>query len=252
MLESITNKWVVRYSKKTSVKSRLFCFPYAGGSAGMYKNWIQHFEETEIVAIQLPGRSNRFSEACIDNLDTCVFEVLNSLKCLLDKPFAFFGHSLGAIIAYEVLRKIPEKQHRNCLQLFVSGRIAPDLNSPNPKISHLPNDQFKKVLKQYEGTDIELLKNNDLMDVLIPMLRSDFKMIETYDHHHNTPLKTSITALSGKDDLFVDYDAVSEWQRFSEKPLAHHSFDGNHFFVDKNRAEIGQLVSNIMLKSRMT
>lgn len=252
MLESTKDKWVVRYSKENSVKSRLFCFPYAGGNAGMYKHWMQHFEETEIIAIQLPGRSNRFSEASIDNLDTCVFEVLNSLKYLLDKPFAFFGHSLGAIIAYEVLRKIPEEQYKNCLQLFVSGRIAPDLKSPNPKISYLPNDQFKKVLKEYEGTDIELLKNDDLMDVLIPMLRSDFRMIETYHHHHSTPLKTSITALSGKDDLFVDFDAVSEWQRFSEKPLAHHSFDGNHFFVDKNRVEIAQLVSNTMLKSKIT
>ena len=250
MLKLITDRWIVRSAKNNSIKSRLFCFPYAGGNAGIYKDWVQHFEETEIVAIQLPGRSNRFSEACIDNLASCVEEILHSVKHLLDKPFAFFGHSLGAIIAYELLRKIPERQYTNCLQLFVSGRIAPDLVSPNPKISHLPNDQFKKVLKQYEGTDIELLKNDDLMDVLIPMLRSDFKMIETYHHQHKSPLKTPITTLSGKDDLFVDFDAVSEWQRFSGKPLTHHSFDGNHFFVDKNRAEIAQLVSNIMLKSR--
>lgn len=172
----------------------LFCFPFAGGGASAYNSWVQKMKDTITVCpIQLPGREERIMEKPYHNMTDMLDELEETIWENIRGPYAFWGHSMGGKIAYE-LEKRMEKRGKTARCFMVSGSRIPSIPEPNP-IYHLPDDEFKKVLGRFEGTPKEILENQELLDFFLPMLRADFTMDETYyDRDH-------INTLDGADTL---------------------------------------------------
>jgi medium-chain acyl-[acyl-carrier-protein] hydrolase len=204
--------WVTTQKPNPHALVRMFCFPYAGGGETIFRNWADSLPtEVEVCAIQLPGRGRRLSETPYSNVTNLVEDAAKGLAPFLEKPFVFFGHSMGAIISFELARFL--KKHRNLQPawLFVSGRRAPHLPPTTPPIHDLPDTELMEELQKINGTAREVLENLELMQLMLPVLRVDFALCETYKHSDETPLDCPITALGGVDDREVSAASVKAW-----------------------------------------
>ncbi|MEH7753270.1 thioesterase domain-containing protein, partial [Bacillus toyonensis] len=167
-------------------KTKLFCFPHAGGSAFSYAKWKNHFNPyIEVVPIELAGRGYRIEENLYQSMEEAVNDVYNNIVMQIDdSPYILFGHSMGSLIAYEVARKIQDSNNELPEFLVLSGR-----NHPNSKIKNirynLPNEQFKREVIAMGGTPSGVLQSEELMEIFLPILRADFKIVETYIHDNN-------------------------------------------------------------------
>ncbi len=177
-----TNTWLRINQPRPQARLRLFCFPYAGGAASLYRTWPQHLPPTiELCAVQLPGRENRIRESPYTNLVDLVAALLPNLLPVLDKPFALFGHSMGALIAYEVARQL--QQHRQIpTHLLVSGRRAPVLPEPEALPHTLPSDEafLRELHRRYHNIPTVLFEETELRALFVPLLRADLTLVETY------------------------------------------------------------------------
>lgn len=228
--------WIIQPLRRQKAQIRLFCFPYAGGGASSYRTWPKELPpQVETYLVQLPGRENRLKEEPMTNLGILAPKVAATLIPYLDMPFAFFGHSLGALIAFEVAR-ILINQRYSPIHLLVSGRRAPHLCTNKPTISHLPDQEFKDEIRRMNGTPEQVLQHKELMDLLLPILRADFFMHETYRYVDSDPLFCPITAFGGFQDQEVDKEALSAWQVHTTGPFELCMFPGGHFFLHTHPA----------------
>lgn len=210
----------------------MFCIPYAGGSAGIYQHWTKlPLADVEICLIELPGRGTRLTEAAFTSLNGLIWSLGEAILPWLDKPFACFGHSLGGLIAFELARWLRQHQHPEPGHLWVSGARAPHVRSTDLPIHALPKADFMAELRRYNGTPAAILENTELMDLLLPTLRADFTLLETYCYQEQAPLTCSITALSGEQDTIVSREAMSPWQIHTNGPFVLKSVPGDHFFI---------------------
>jgi len=167
--------------KRTHAQMRLFCFPYAGGNAAAFQKWHRAFPDSiEVCSLQYPGRGNRMREPAFTNAIPLAHDVARALTSLLDLPFAFFGHSMGGLIAFEVAREFRRKQLPLPLHLFVSSVRAPQFPNRDRIAPDMPEPQFKEELRRLNGTPNEVLENKELMNLMLPMLRADFSVAHTY------------------------------------------------------------------------
>ena len=163
--------------------ARLFCFPYAGGGASIYRQWASKLPVwIEVCAFQLPGREIRMREPGHTDLRSAVEEVADTIHSLLDKPFYLFGHSMGSAISFELARLLRRSGLPQPRHLFVSARRAPQLPQPKEDIHVLPEREFLASIKKLGGTPEEVLKNEELMELFLPTLRADFTLLETYKY----------------------------------------------------------------------
>jgi medium-chain acyl-[acyl-carrier-protein] hydrolase len=211
---------------------RLVCFPYAGAGTSALRSWSQllpSFVETRI--IQLPGRGSLFREAPFTAIEPLVQWVVQRESAVLQPPFALFGHSLGALVAFEVARALRRMGHTLPLCIIVSGRTAPQLPDPNEPVHALPLEALRARLKSLGGTPPELLENEELMNLIIPTLRADFQVSETYRYTAEAPLKCPIVALGGTEDDTTPVEALLMWREQTTSYFRHHLFRGGHFFI---------------------
>src|SRR5436305_4022919 len=174
MERTLMNRWFGSYKPRPETTLRLFCFPYAGGGAMIYRNWADYLPASiEVCPIQLPGRGNRLKEPAYTNLRNLVDELANSLAPYLEKPFAFFGHSMGAKIVFELARELKRRHGLEPVHLFASGCRAPHIPYDKPTTFDLPEDKFIEELRSLNGTPKEALENSELMQILTPILRAD-------------------------------------------------------------------------------
>jgi medium-chain acyl-[acyl-carrier-protein] hydrolase len=218
---------------------RLFCFPFAGGSASFFGDWQPILSQSgiETCAIQFPGREERISERLLTNVDEIVSEVIEAMENFQDKPFAFFGHSMGTLISFEVARKLRLLKMRKPTMLFMSSGKAPQIQ-PRRILHTLSNDSFLLKIKELGGIPDIIMENEDLLNIYVPILRADFKMIETYRYMYSHPLDTKIVAYGGRIDEEVKYEDIVAWESHSLKPLKINMYDGNHFYLRNYREKV--------------
>jgi medium-chain acyl-[acyl-carrier-protein] hydrolase len=223
---------------------RLFCFPYAGGGAHIFGAWPKGLpEEVEVYAAHLPGRGTRLRENAFTDLTQMVKAVGEAIIPLLDMPFAFFGHSMGAILSFELTRYLRQKCNILPVHLLVSGRRAPQIQSTEPITYNLPESQFYEKLRTLNGTTAEVLEHPELMELMLPLLRADFSVVETYAYLPDTPLDCSIMAFGGLQDYKVGRKFLEAWQEQTTSKFTLRMLPGDHFFLNTSQQLLLRLLS---------
>lgn len=222
---------------------RLFCFPFAGGGASAYRAWGARLPATvEVCAVQLPGRENRIADPPFKHLETLLAATATALLPYLDKPFVFFGHSMGALISFELTRLLRRRYGLQPLHLLVSGRRAPRLPDPRPSIHDLPDALFKEEIIRLDGTAPEIFAAEELARIFMPLLRADLSICENYVYADEAPLNLPITVFGGTHDTGARPDHLEAWRESTTQDCAVHLFPGGHFYL---RAEQDALLEKI-------
>lgn len=245
------SKWLKPIRTQEAAKIDLICFPFAGSGASIYYPWEKILNpRINLYAFQAPGREDRIGDDLIDDLNTLTNQASTEiLKITSNRPFAFFGHSLGAVIAFEIT-KILEKLSKSPQLLVVSGRQPPHLSLKMPPISGLNDSELLKGLLSLKGTDPEILGHPDLLEIILPIIRGDFKMGENYLLPINTEkVQCPIVAIGTTEDPWVDLQEIAEWKYFTVQQCHVDIFSGDHFYVKNNYIELVQYLNKILLRS---
>ncbi|HEX8559978.1 MAG TPA: thioesterase II family protein [Pyrinomonadaceae bacterium] len=244
------SQWVTRQRPNPQAALRLFCFPYAGGSTHIYRNWAEHLPaKIEVCAVQLPGRGNRLREAPFTRMDSLVREAAKEIAPLTDKPFAIFGHSMGAVIGFELARLLRREYATEPVRLFASGRIAPQISRDDKQTYSLPEQEFIAELRRLNGTPKEVLEHPELMQVMTPVLRADFEVTQTYEYRSEPPLGCPISAMGGLRDTDVPREDLQAWREQTTGAFSLRMFPGGHFFINTDGALLLQAVARELYQS---
>lgn len=224
---------------------RLFCFPYAGGGALVYRDWAKLLPESvELCPLQPPGRETRLSEKPFTDLGLLVEAAANALRPCLDKPFAFFGHSLGALVAYHVAHHLRRGVGVEPAHLFVSGRFAPHLTGKATGISRLPEPELIGQIKAMGGTPSAVFETPELLQLILPALRADFGLCDDYRYVAEAePLNCPVTAFGGFQDEAIPRPDLEAWREHTTGDFSVYMLPGDHFFINTNRSVLLQLLS---------
>jgi medium-chain acyl-[acyl-carrier-protein] hydrolase len=241
--------WFVCFERLRSPKVRLFCLPYAGGGAAPYRSWRTALPSgVEVWAVRPPGRESRFKERPFHRLTPLVEALERELDPYLDLPYGIFGHSLGALTGFELARLL-ERRDRGPRHLWVAAHSAPHLRPTASPVHLAPDDVILGRLRRYGGTPEEFYENDDLVGALLPNLRADMAVSETYRYTDPTPLHCPVTAFGGVDDPLVTGVAVDEWEQATSAPFRAHVFHGGHFFWLADPAPLLHEISADLLDS---
>lgn len=243
--QKITTPWLLT-CPEVKDKIRLFCLPYAGGGASIYRGWKSAFPgDVGVYPIQLPGRENRIAERPLCEMRALVDAISEGILPYLQCPFIFFGHSIGARIAFEVARNLQKKWNIRPRQLIVSGSRAPHVPEPKP-LHHLSDDEFVKELRRFSGTPESVLQNKELMEIFIPILRADFTVDETYVYAEDAPLECPISAFGGTKDIEASREEIAEWAQHTNSDFTIEMIEGDHFFLQRERDFLLRSVARIV------
>ncbi|MEL6138261.1 MAG: alpha/beta fold hydrolase [Cyanobacteria bacterium J06626_23] len=225
------SSWIVCPYPRSRPQLRLFCFAYAGGSAWIFRTWAEKLPEAvEVCAIELPGRGKRMLEPAFANLSALLRALGPEMLPYTDIPFACFGHSLGALVAFELCRWLRRTVQLTPAHLWVSAARAPHLTADRPTMHALPEPEFIAELKRYNGTPAAVLNNAELMGLMLPTLRADFTVLETYRHQPDATLACPLTGFWGEADEIVSQSEVAAWQAHAAQSLLE-AVAGDHFFL---------------------
>jgi medium-chain acyl-[acyl-carrier-protein] hydrolase len=246
------NPYVAYRVVRPGAQMRLFCFPYAGGSAVMFRGWQRLFPEwIEICPVQYPGRGNRIKEALFTKVDPLAKGITQALLPLLDLPFAFFGHSMGAILAFEVSRELRRRRKPLPVHLFLSAVRAPQFPNPDPPVFDLPEAEFIAELRRLNGTPNEVLENAELMALMLPMLRADFTVSQTYNYvHEGGPLACPLSIYGGVDDPSFINAELEGWREHTSGTFSLHMFAGDHFYLHSSETLLTAKLLNELMRSK--
>ena len=230
------SRWLLRPRPNPSATLRLFCFPYAGVGASAYRTWHTAFPaNVELNLVQPPGREGRWSEKPLNRVADLAASAADALVPALSRPFAFFGHSLGALVSFEVARELRRRGQPMPLHLFVSAHRAPQLANPHPPLRGLSDSEFvTQLCEQYGGIPQAVLDDRDLLDLMLPCLRADFNAFETYTYVDGTPMPCGISAFGGRQDRRVREFELDGWRQQTRGAFKLTMFDGNHFFLQSS------------------
>jgi len=210
----------------------------------MFRTWPTILPPSvEVCAIQLPGRGPRIQDPPITRLQPLAEAIAEGLTPYLDRPFAFFGHSMGAILSFEVARLLRTSHAVEPAHLFVSGRRAPQLPDDTPATYELPEDRFIEELRRIKGTPRDVLEHDELMKLMIPVLRADFEVCDTYRYSPGPPLNCPITAFCGMGDEEETCDRVAAWRERTTASFTLKKFSGDHFFVNQAMPKIAEIIA---------
>jgi medium-chain acyl-[acyl-carrier-protein] hydrolase len=229
-------------------RMRLFCFPYAGGTAAVFRNWAQYLpSEIEVCAVQYAGRGSRLAEPLGEDVVQVMNAIYQDLQPFLKKPFAFFGHSMGALVSYEFARRLQREQQPGPFQLFVSGCCAPHVRLFDEITYNLPEPEFLAELRRLQGTPAEVLDNAELMQLMMPIIRADFKASQTYQHVPGPPLECGIRAYGGLKDEMVPREKVEAWSEHTSGSFRAQMLPGDHFFLNTSQSLLTRLIAQELL-----
>jgi medium-chain acyl-[acyl-carrier-protein] hydrolase len=242
-----SNAWLRFHQRNpAAAQLRLFCFPYAGGSASVYRNWTDLPPEIEVCPVQLPGRDERFHEPAFTRADALCDALVVALADFLDMPFAVFGHSMGAIIGYEFTRRLHARGFVP-RQLLVSGQRAPHIPLRRKQSYGLCDPAFKNRLRELDGTPEVVLQDAELMEFLLPRLRSDFELSETYVDTNDVPLSCPIAAFGGAQDNEVSRSDLLAWRHVTTNAFDIRILPGGHFFLDQEGQALRRCIAARLL-----
>ena len=252
MKDKLSNKWLLFPMPNPAAAIRLFCFHYAGGSAQVFHDWPRHLPPiVEMGAIQLPGRGHRLGEPHVRRLAPLCRIAAQELLPYLDKPFVFFGHSMGALLCFETARSLRRENRRQPARLFVSATEAPHRRSMDEPLSGLPRSALVKKLHELDGTPVEVLQNDELLDLMLPTIRADFELCETYEYRPELPLECPMTIYGGLEDHEVEAERLAAWSEMTVGACEVQMFPGGHFYIDSSRAIFLQIFADDLLRLRL-
>jgi surfactin synthase thioesterase subunit len=238
-----SDAWIRFHVPNAHARLRLFCFPYAGGGASIFRGWLGRFPDgIDVCPVQLPGREERIREAAFTKMDALCDALLPALAPLLDKPFALFGHSMGALIAYQLALRL-QAQSRSPSHLLVSGQRAPHLPLGRPISYNLSDAAFTERLRELNGTPEPILQSPELMELVRPLLRADFELSERSRRSRHDPLDFPVTAFGGLADPEVQRPHLEAWRETTRAHFSLHMLPGDHFYMGTNEATLTVLIA---------
>ncbi len=240
--------WVLPFEESPRTAVRLLCFPYAGGGAGLYRAWRRNLPATvSVVPVELPGRESRFREPAISEMGPLVDTLASVLGRLFTTPFAFFGHSMGALVAFELARRLQRDRGISPVHLFLSGRRPPDLAPLHAPFFALPRDQFvDRVQHWYDAFPAMVLERPALLDPFLPTLRADMKLLDTYVFQPGEALACPITALGGLRDHAAPPASLRGWARHTHSETTQRVFPGRHFYIRDAADEVCSVIDRTL------
>jgi surfactin synthase thioesterase subunit len=231
---------------------RLFCFPYAGAGASIFRLWQDDvLPGIQICRVQLPGREERMVEPPFTRLGPLIDALMEQIRPLLDVPFAFFGHCMGALVAFELARSL-RREGREPVHLLVSALRPPQLGHGTGRLHRLRGDAFQAALVGFDGIPRELQNEPEFLKIILPTLRADFETCETYEYSAEAPLGCPISVYSGRNDTRSPSAEMILWKHHTAGKFSSRVFPGNHFFIESSRKAVLSAVSVELLGSVIT
>lgn len=249
--------WIFNARQHEGARLRLFCFPSAGGGASMYVPWINAFApDIEVYPVQLPGRESRMKVPPCSQFDELIQQLCEALLPHFTAPlvgtrliasgasgipFAFFGHSMGALISFGLTQQLLKRGYPLPAHLLLSAYRAPQI--PNPESLHtLPDELLVRKMIELNGTQRGVLEDPELRQLILPLMRADFSICETYHHTASEPLAIPITAFGGEEDTRAGRDVLAAWREQTSKQFRLHLLPGGHFYFRTTPQPLWQLV----------
>ncbi|SNT54480.1 pyochelin biosynthetic protein PchC [Streptosporangium subroseum] len=235
MLDSRTRRsgaWLRTMTRSPVPRIRLVCFPHAGGAASFFRPWADLVSaEVELFAVRYPGREDRIVEPFAERFDDLVEAVVEECLRLADAPLAFFGHSMGASVAYEVALRLQLDHGIRLRGLFVSARSAPD-HEKKSDLAGAADDKLVEHLTELGGTNVQALEHPELLDLVLPAIRADYRLVESYEPTiKGAVLDTPISVYYGDAEEDLSEESVMAWSAVTTGPFRTRSFEGGHFYL---------------------
>lgn len=246
LLSIYGNPWFQVRFPSPRAALRLFCFPYAGGSATVFHDWPELLtRDVEVVALKYPGHVFRFGEPLITDCESMVEALMPNVVPCLDKPYAFFGHSIGGLLSYELALALQRGGHSVPTHHFISGKSPVHLPRRGNVLQNLPKDEFLRELSKLGGTPRELIDMPELLQVFLPILRADFALSENYScTWQGMRLMTSVSLLYGHRDEYFSEGDVAAWAELIDGKVDSIGYDGGHFFIQSHKREVIDFVND--------
>ena len=226
----------------------LYCFPYSEASASFYLGWSAKLDERiKIIPVEYPGRGSRFGEKTCDSMDELAESVLAVLKKNGTENCAFFGHSLGGLVAFEVFHKLKEKGESLPRHLFLSGSTPPHIKYGEEMLHLLPDNEFLMSLVELGGMNEEVMNNRELIKLYLPVIRSDYRIYELYEPKERDPLHVDFTVLTGSEDVISNETGMTEWNKYTDRGVEIKKIEGNHFFIHDHPDMIARIIEAALL-----
>ncbi|GAA3375596.1 alpha/beta fold hydrolase [Streptomyces sannanensis] len=243
-----TARWTRNRRPRAGAAVNLVCLPHAGGSAGFYRGWHDLLpREVDFHAVQYPGREDRLTEASVGTMAEMADAVTEAIRPLFARDVVLFGHSMGAAIAYEVARRC-EAEGRFPRLLLVSGRGAPHRQPPGT-MHQGTDDEIVARLREFSATSGAALDDPDLRALLLPMIRADYRLVETYRLERPEPVRAPIAVLRGRADDRVDEERAEAWSELTTADCEHRLFDGGHFYLQQHETQVVRTVAELVGKA---
>lgn len=241
----VYRRWVTCPEPRPQASLRLFCFHFAGGDASLFRQWTTLLPPSiEVCPIELPGRASRRAEPALTDFPTLLDTLARRLQPFLaERPFAFFGHSFGGNLAFELTRWLRRQGGAQPVRLFLSATPAWHLRAlPEPRLSHLEDDLFLERIAVRFGIPPHILVSEDLRDSVLPALRTDILVFESYQYAPESPLDVPVSSFGGTEDPEVNAREVESWRQQTRGDFRSRFFPGNHFFLSAQRARLHQAI----------
>lgn len=253
LLQAPADEWIVRYQPNDQARLRLFCFPYAGGGASIFRTWPGGLpSDVEVCGVQLPGHETRLGSTAHTRITPLIQGLAQAIAPYLDRPFAFYGHSMGALLSFELARHLRRTSGKLPFCLYLGAYRAPQLPNPNIKIYHLPEEVFKVVLRA-DGIPEMILQNEELMQVMLPTLRADFELCDTYEYKEEPPLACPLALFGGLEDVRVSASDLAAWPTHSSAKCSLAMLPGSHFFLHSAQPQLlARISQDLVLHSHST
>ncbi len=241
--DDVSTAWIRRYHPAPQAGKRLVCFAHAGGSASFFRPTSARFSpDADVVAIQYPGRQDRMREPCLTDIGALADRIVDELITLSEKPTVFFGHSMGAVVGFEVACRLERKGVNAPHTLIASGRRGPTTQRAEA-IHQRDDDGIIAELKLLNGTDAGLLNDEDILRMALPALRGDYRAIETYRGDSERRMRGSITVLTGDADPKATVEEAENWREHTEGRFRIKVFPGGHFFLTRHLEAVNKEIA---------
>ncbi len=238
-------------NEKSNGKIKLFCIPYAGGNASIFFKFRDYLDRfIDLIPIELPGRGRRMKEELCNNFEQLSEDVFQSILHQINgTEYAILGHSLGGLLALDAAVRLERSRYNNIRYLFVSGVCPPQLKNMEESICDLSDQDFLNEIIKLGGMSLEFLENDDLVKTFLPILKSDYRIYESYKANivEKISVNCDITAFIGKEDEKTDEIDVSKWNQYTERNFSLYVFVGNHFFINTNYKEVCRVINNLLV-----
>jgi len=235
--------WIWRPKPNEQADVRLFCIPHAGGSAMIFRTWPQDLPDSvEVCAIELPGHGRRIREAPYSRMRTLVVALVEAMLPYLDRPYALFGHSFGALVCFEAARALKNHQGSSPAHLCISGAKAPQLVADGSFFHKQPDAVLIDEVRRLGGTPEAILENEEMASAMLPAIRADYEILETYAYSDAAPLSCPILGMVGAADPEIDRASLQAWAEHTTDGFKMEIFPGDHFYLDQSQARVLQIL----------